>query len=196
MVKSGLEFILKLTEPLQSCCCPVQKYLPRMAELAWQLSRNLWRGSVNFKINSTPLFTIIFKLKNVIFRTRDFSPLIPRVLSGVSKVKLITHSLPFTAYNTHFLCQFIRSVFGILGVYNFGLHAMPLSSDKDKSASFAWDARMKITSASNEHTDHEPIRFVHARRHRAVPRCRAAAVPCRRLVRLLPSHAIFIRRIQ
>ena len=41
IVKSGLEFILKLTEPLQSCCCPVQKYLPRMAELAWQLSRYL-----------------------------------------------------------------------------------------------------------------------------------------------------------
>ena len=59
MVKSGLEFILKLTEPLQSCCCPVKKYLPRMAELAWQLCRYLWRGSVNFKINSRPLFTII-----------------------------------------------------------------------------------------------------------------------------------------
>ena len=83
MLKSGLEIILKLTEPLQSCCCPVQKYLPSMAELAWQLSRYLWRGSVNFKINSRPLFTIIFKLKNVNFRTRDFSPLIPRVLSGV-----------------------------------------------------------------------------------------------------------------
>ena len=41
MVKGGLELILKLTEPLQSCCCPVQKYLPRMAELAWQLSRYL-----------------------------------------------------------------------------------------------------------------------------------------------------------
>ena len=102
----------------------------------------------------------------------------------------------FTAYNTPFLCHFIRSVFRVFSVYNCGLHAMPLSSDKDKSASFAWDARMKITSASNEHTDHEPIRFVHARRRRAVPRCRAAAVPCRRLVRLLPSHAIFIRRIQ
>ena len=70
MVKSGLEFILKLTEPLQSCCCPVQKYLPRLAELAWQLSRYLWRGSVNFKINSRPLFTIIFKLKNVNFKSR------------------------------------------------------------------------------------------------------------------------------
>jgi hypothetical protein len=74
---------LKLTEPLQSCCCPVQKYLPRMAELAWQLSRYLWRGSVNFKINSRPLFTIIFKLKNGNFKTRDFSPLIERVLTGV-----------------------------------------------------------------------------------------------------------------
>ena len=41
IVKSGLEFILKLTKPIQSCCCPVQKCLPRMAELAWQLSRYL-----------------------------------------------------------------------------------------------------------------------------------------------------------
>ena len=86
MVESGLEFILKLTEPLQSCCCPVQKYLPRMAELAWQLSRYLWRGSVNFKINSRPLFSIIFKVKNGNFMTRDFSPLIERVLAGVEYV--------------------------------------------------------------------------------------------------------------
>ena len=77
-------FILKLTEPLQSCCCPVQKYLPRMAKLAWQLSRYLWRELVNFKTNSRPLFTIIFKLKNDNFKTQDFSPLIPGVLSGVS----------------------------------------------------------------------------------------------------------------
>ena len=83
MVKSGLESILKLTEPLQSCCCPVQKYLPRMAELARQLSRYLWRGSVNFKINSRPLFTITFKLKNDNFKTRDFSPHNERVLAGV-----------------------------------------------------------------------------------------------------------------
>ena len=42
MVKCGLEFFLKkFSAPLQSCCCPVQKYLPRMAELAWQLSRYL-----------------------------------------------------------------------------------------------------------------------------------------------------------
>ena len=75
---------LKLTEPLQSCCCPAQKCLPRMAELARQLSRYLWRGSVNFKINSRPLFTVIFKLKNDNFNTQDYSPLIERVLAGVT----------------------------------------------------------------------------------------------------------------
>ena len=87
MVKSGLEFILKLTEPLQNCSCPVQKYLPRMAELAWQLSRYIWRGWVNFKINSRPLFAIIFKLKNDNFKTQYFSPLIERVLAGVLNKK-------------------------------------------------------------------------------------------------------------
>ena len=39
MVKSGLEFfILKFTEPLQSCCCPVPKNLLIKAELAWKVS--------------------------------------------------------------------------------------------------------------------------------------------------------------
>ena len=38
---------------------------------------------MNFKINSRPLFTIILKLKNDNFKTRDFSPLIERVLAGV-----------------------------------------------------------------------------------------------------------------
>ena len=42
---------------------------------------------MNFKINSRPLFTIIFKLKNDNFKTRDFSPLIERVLFGVSDLK-------------------------------------------------------------------------------------------------------------
>jgi hypothetical protein len=42
MVKSGLDFlILKLIEPLQSYCCPVQNNLPRMAKLALQVSRYL-----------------------------------------------------------------------------------------------------------------------------------------------------------
>jgi hypothetical protein len=41
-VKSGLEkFILKFQDGLQSCCCPVQKNLPRKAELAWQVRRYL-----------------------------------------------------------------------------------------------------------------------------------------------------------
>ena len=38
---------------------------------------------MNFKINSRPLFTIIFKLKKDNFKTRDFSPLIEKVLAGV-----------------------------------------------------------------------------------------------------------------
>ena len=42
IVKSGLEFsILKFREPLQSCCCPVQKEMHKKAELAWQVSRYL-----------------------------------------------------------------------------------------------------------------------------------------------------------
>ena len=75
MVKRGLEFILKLNEPLQSCCCHVQKNQTRKAELAWQVSRYLWRGSVNFKIkNSRPLFAIIFKPKIVVSRFKIFKP--------------------------------------------------------------------------------------------------------------------------
>ena len=38
---------------------------------------------MNFKIDSRPPFTITFKLKNDNFKTRDFSPLIKRVLTGV-----------------------------------------------------------------------------------------------------------------
>ena len=45
MVKSGLEKnILRFHDGLQSCYCPVPKNLPRKAELAWQVSRYLWRG--------------------------------------------------------------------------------------------------------------------------------------------------------
>ena len=47
MVKSGLEkIILKFDDVLQSCCCPVQKNLPRKAELAWQVSL---KGLVEFQ---------------------------------------------------------------------------------------------------------------------------------------------------
>jgi hypothetical protein len=42
IMKSGLEFfILKLNEPLQSCCCPVPNNRPRKAELVWHVSRYL-----------------------------------------------------------------------------------------------------------------------------------------------------------
>ena len=39
-------------------------------------------------MNSRPLCTIIFKLKNDNFKTRDFSPLIKRVITGVCLVLL------------------------------------------------------------------------------------------------------------
>ena len=75
MVKSGLEFfILKFGEPLQ-------RYL--LLNLAGQFSLS---GQIFFctgQQQSRPFFTIIFKLKNGNFKTRDFSPLIERVLAGV-----------------------------------------------------------------------------------------------------------------
>ena len=46
------------------------------------------RGSVDFKKKSRPFFIIIFKLRNSNFKTRDFSPLIERVLAGVSEAIL------------------------------------------------------------------------------------------------------------
>ena len=43
----------------------------------------LWRGSLNFKMNSRPRFTIILKAKIVNFKTRYLSPLIEWVLASV-----------------------------------------------------------------------------------------------------------------
>ena len=84
MVKSGLEFILKLTEPLQRYLLSCQANSANLGRYFCTGQQQLWRGSVNFKINSSPLFTIILKLKNGNFMTRDFCPLIKRVLAGVS----------------------------------------------------------------------------------------------------------------
>ena len=42
---------------------------------------------MDFKKKSRPFFIIIFKLKDGSFKTRDFSPLIERVLAGVGWVK-------------------------------------------------------------------------------------------------------------
>ena len=54
---------------------------------------------MNFKINSRPLFTIIFKLKNDNFKTQDFSPLIERVLAGVTQLsKFIYKGLLFSSF--------------------------------------------------------------------------------------------------
>ena len=83
MVKSGLQFILKFTEPLQRYLLSCQANSAILGRYFCTGLQQLWRGSVNFKINSRPLSTIIFKLKNGNFMTRDFSPLIKRVLVGV-----------------------------------------------------------------------------------------------------------------
>ena len=83
-VKSGLKFILKFTEPLQRYLLSCQAKLTILGRQFCTGQQQLSRGSVNFKINSRPLFTIILKLKNDNFKTRDFSPLIERVLIGVN----------------------------------------------------------------------------------------------------------------
>ena len=94
MVKSGLEFILKSTEPLQRYLLSCQA---NSAILGWYFctgQQQLWRGSVNFKIKSLDhllLFTIIFKWKNGNFKTLDFSPLTKSVLAGVRNKGPIWH---------------------------------------------------------------------------------------------------------
>ena len=91
-VKSGLEFILKLTEPLQRYLLSCQANSAILGRYFCTGQQQLWRGSVNFKINIRPLFTIIFKVKNGKFKTRDFSLLIERVLNGVSHNRYILES--------------------------------------------------------------------------------------------------------
>ena len=99
----------------------MQEYLPRMAELAWQLSR----GSVNFKINSRPLFTIIFKLKNYNFKPRDFSPLIERVLAGVycNNEKDVTYLPPALVWRLTFSVFSIELQVQFCGLVSKGLDA-------------------------------------------------------------------------
>ena len=86
MVKSGIRrsfLIWNHTCPFRVATAQCKKNLRREAELARQVSRYLWRGSVDFKKKPRPFFIIIFKLENGNFKTRDFSPLIERVLAGV-----------------------------------------------------------------------------------------------------------------
>jgi hypothetical protein len=53
---------------------------------------------VNFKIDYRPLFTIIFKLKKDNFKTRDFSPLIERVLAGVWEILSLEEDMIINRY--------------------------------------------------------------------------------------------------
>ena len=49
----------------------VQKSLPRKAELAWQVSRYLWRGTWNFKIFFLDHFSPSFQPRMAISRVKD-----------------------------------------------------------------------------------------------------------------------------
>ena len=62
---------------------------------------------MNFKINSSSLFTIIFKLKNDDFKPRDFSPLIERVLAGVNCAE---YGNQVVLMKTNKLCDFLGGV--------------------------------------------------------------------------------------
>ena len=113
MMKSGLEkIILKFHDGLQSCCCPVQKNLPRKAELAWQVSRYLWRPPWNFKIIfSRPLFTIILSQNWCQISVRIFC-----VLPGTKNLQW---------YSCKFLSTFGRA-FSELKNYFFDWHVETL----------------------------------------------------------------------
>ena len=73
MVKTGLEFILKLTEPLQRYLLTCQANSALLGRFFGTGQQQLWRGSVNFKIKSSrPLFPIILSQKSQ-FQNSRFS---------------------------------------------------------------------------------------------------------------------------
>ena len=115
---------MKLNEPLQSYCCPVQKKSAQKGWLAWQVSRYLWRVSVNFKINSRALLTIIFKLKNVNFKTRDFSPLIEWVLAGVGTLRRLSKKAIDGSVHQIYFCSSAPS---ICEIFNYSFRQILLS---------------------------------------------------------------------
>ena len=85
IMKNGLDIFLKSNEPLQRYllrCLANSAFLGRFFCSGQQL---LWRGLVNFKIRNSrhirDMYMIYFK--NVDCKTRDFSPLIKKVLAGV-----------------------------------------------------------------------------------------------------------------
>ena len=64
MVKSGLEFILKFTKPLQRYLLTCQANSALMGRFFGTGQQQLWRDSVNFKIKKPrPLFTTILTQK-------------------------------------------------------------------------------------------------------------------------------------
>jgi hypothetical protein len=74
------------TSPFRVTAAQCKKNLPRKAELAWQVRRYLWKGLWNFKIFFLDHFSPSFLSQNWQFQDSRFSPLIERVLAGVSVV--------------------------------------------------------------------------------------------------------------
>ena len=72
MVKSGLEFFIRIAAAKCKKICPERLNWP--GRLAGISEGARWIS----KKNLDHFFTIIFKLKNGNFKTRDFSPLIER----------------------------------------------------------------------------------------------------------------------
>ena len=85
---------MKFRESLQSGHCPVQKSLPRKAELTWKVRRYLWRGWLNFNIRDfRPFFIIIFKSKILISRLEILVHPLCNKKSSVCSVKILTNLL-------------------------------------------------------------------------------------------------------
>ena len=80
-MKNGLDFLLNTLSPFKDTW-PGQFSLSGQIFLHW--AAVTLKGLSEFQNKkSRPLFTIIFKLKNDTFKTRDFTPLIKRVITGV-----------------------------------------------------------------------------------------------------------------
>ena len=78
MVKSGLEFfIFKFTEPLQRYLLSCQANSAILGRCFCTGQQQLWSIS--------KLISRLFRLKNENFKTRDFSPLIRRIITGVQR---------------------------------------------------------------------------------------------------------------
>ena len=100
MIKSGHEFILKFTKPLQRYLLSCQANSAILGSYFCTGQQQLGKGLVNFKIKSLNHFYHPFQVKSSNFKTRDFSPLIKGVLAGVARLSQPTWLLETWEYCT------------------------------------------------------------------------------------------------